>query len=299
MTILNQTNDGLFNILIVIVRCISQLGPTSKSKLLELVYPTSIQSGKERLASSTLRRWEQLGLFTIDDKEIVRVASGFSNSLLKSKFSNETLAECARHLLMQPSNNDLFWETEKSLSADFTRALAWSLAMDAYSYPGNYKGVEILEQNTIASPEHRLFTNSTRWSGFTSWAGFLGFGNQHFGCFSMDPTCAINSLVSSLVPKATDVPIAVFVESLSAKLPVLDRGKYRTLVEEKVRSSKLIALGENELSTSLSRAILRLDEDGTLEIENKADAKDKRVLLGRDSKVLRIISHVRLGSKKQ
>ena len=56
---------------------------------------------------------------------------------------------------------------------------------------------------------------------------------------------------------------------------------------------------DKELSTSLSRAFLRLHEDGTLELEDKADAKNKRVLLGRDNKALRTISHVRLGSRKQ
>ena len=123
----------------------------------------------------------------------------------------------------------------------------------------------------------------------------MGFGNAFFSGFSVDPTRAIRAHLKEIVRSKDSMPIADFVDSISTRLPVLDNGFLRRLVEEKIDDTKWDSPKTNELSTALSLALQRLNEDGSIKLENKADAKEKRVLLGKGNSHLELISHIRKG----
>src|SRR5690606_34952850 len=119
------------------------------------------------------------------------------------------------------------------------------------------------------------FQNDTRWSGYASWATFLGFGRSESGKatggFISDPTVAIRHQVADMLPAKREMPMTDFLNELSRRIPVLDGGDYRRQVEEKLKPDKWRAPGPHEVSTSLSRALLRLDKAGEIQLEKRAD----------------------------
>ncbi len=296
MSILNRPSDGLFNVLIALTRCLVSQGSMTRQKLLDLCIPKSLDP-KQDMAIKTLNRWIELGFFDSDEKDLVSISEPFKQSLSRKKYSLPELVRAISNRVFSEQNNANFWDSEENKSADFTRAQAWMLMQDVYAFsPSSYKEVEKAAAGQMLAKEYSLFTNDTRWSGFSSWSEFLGFGNTMFGHFSIDPTEAIRPLLQSILPPKSSLPISDFVDALSLKLPVLDDGSFRKLVEEKVNTSKWDAPKANELSTSLSRSLLRFDADETIGLENKADAKDKRILIGRGKAQLDTVSHVRAGS---
>ena len=295
MSILNRPSDGLFNVLIVLARCLVSQGSLSRQKLLDLCIPKSLDP-KQDMATKTLNRWIELGLFDTDKDDVVSIAEPFKKVLSKKKYSLQELVMAISSRVFSDSNNENFWASEENRSADYSRAQSWMLMQDVYSFsPKSYKEVEKAAIGQMVAKEFSVFTNDTRWSGFSSWSEFLGFGNSLFGAFSIDPTEAIRPYLNEIVPVKESLPIADFVDAISLRLPVLDGGAFRKLVEEKINSSKWEAPKANELSTSFSRSLLRFNADGTIKLENKADAKDKRILLGKGKAQLETVSHIRAG----
>ena len=306
MSILNRPSDGLFNVLIALTKCLVSQGSLSRDKLLNLCIPKSVDPEQD-MATKTLNRWVELGVLATEKGGLITIAEPFRKALSKKKYSLQQLVNSITLRVFDESNNENFWYSEENKSADFCRAQAWMLMQDVYSFrPKSWKEVEAFAtQQGVEKPATskqkctpetpRVFGNGTRWNGFTSWSDFLGFGNTMFGEFSIDPTQAIRPHLCEIVPSKESLPIADFVDAIALKLPVLDGGVFRKLVEEKVNSSKWEAPKANELSTSFSRSLLRFSADGTIKLENKADARDKRVLLGKGSAQLETVSHIRAG----
>ena len=295
MSILNRPSDGLFNVLIALTRCLVSQGSLSRQKLLDLCIPKSLDP-KQDMATKTLNRWIELGLFDSNKDDVVSIAEPYKKALSKRKYSLQELVMAISSRVFSDSNNENFWASEENRSADYSRAQSWMLMQDVYSFsPKSYKEVEKAAIGQMVAKEFSVFTNDTRWSGFSSWSEFLGFGNSLFGSFSIDPTEAIRPHLREIVPSKVSMPIADFVDAISLKLPVLDGGAFRKLVEEKVNSSKWEAPKANELSTSFSRSLMRFNADNTIEFENKGDAKDKRILLGKGKAQLETVSHIRAG----
>lgn len=305
MSVLNRPSDGLFNVLIVLIRCLVSQGSLSRQKLLDLCIPKSLDP-KQDMATKTLNRWIELGVLTTQADGTIAIADQFKKDLTKKKYSLQRLINSITQRVFDESNNKNFWYSEENKSADFCRAQAWALAQDVYIFPKSWKEVETLARlqgvehaskaNENCTPEKPiLFGNSTRWNGLTSWSEFLGFGNSLFGSFSVDPTEAIRPYLNEIMPSKESLPIADFVDAISQRLPVLDGGVFRKLVEEKISTSKWDSPKANELSTSLSRSLLRLSADNTIKLEKKSDAKDQRILLGKGKAQLETVSHICAG----
>lgn len=78
------------------------------------------------------------------------------------------------------------------------------------------------------------------------------------------------------------MPARQLVDSLAQVLPVLDGGVYRRAVELRLRAGALPVLQPDQVSTSLSRALLSLRVNQTLKFTNRADVGSSIVLTGRD-----------------
>jgi hypothetical protein len=305
MSILNRPNDGLVSVLVAMVRSSALLGTMPKNKLLEICCPKSLASFSEskEFGPKTLNRWIELGLFTISDNEEIRISENYRGKLRKANASASSIAEVAREIVLLPLNNKNFWSNEENRGADFSRAVAWMLAQDVYDFvPTSHSQVEPKSLEQANSSEVILFQNDTRWSGFVSWATFLGFGRpdsgKASGGFITDPTPAVYSVVNTLMPKRTDVPIREFLSKLSESLPVLDGGDYRKEVEGKLRPEKWKSPKDSDISTSLSRALLRLEMQGTLRFEKRSDSDAQMRLIGRAGNVAQIVTHVHRGGTK-
>ncbi len=304
MAILNRESDGLVSILVAIVRASIAIGPTSKTKLLDIVSPLSLDDGMndQKKARNTLNRWFDLGLFIETEKGEWRLEEECRSQIKKLGATPAVIAHVARQIVLASRNNGNFWSDTENKSADFTRAAAWMLAQDIHLFiPTSHSVVEKL-CNDQAPPDVILLQNDTRWAGYMSWATFLGFGRadtgKASGGFITDVTPVVRFHLHDVLPKRGEVAIDDFIGSLASAIPVLDGGSYRTEVESKLKSDKWKRPKEGELSTSLSRALLRLRESGNLRFESRSDSGEQMKIVGRDDRVVESVTHVRRGEAK-
>jgi len=305
MSILNRPNDGLVSVLVALVRTSFAIGKTSKNKLLNIASPTSLNEGKndQVMANMTLNRWTELGLFVVNDKKEIKLSDEILSQYKSRGVSPISIAHAVRKLVLAPENNTNFWSDKENKSADFTRAAAWMLAQDVHDFmPTSHSAVEPICNEQVLTPDVILLQNDTRWSGYVSWATFLGFGRldsgKTSGGFITDPTPVVRFHLDDLLPKRGEIAITDFVSGLAAKVPVLDAGEYRREVESKLKPEKWRKPIEGHLSTSLSRTLLRLRESGYIRLEVKSDAGAQVKIMGRNDRVVESITHVRRGESK-
>lgn len=299
MAILNQTNDGLFHVLIILTRCLVAIGPAKKEKLLALCAPESIVDPK--MARQTLRRWTQIGFFE-ETEDVVRFSDDLPIKFTKRNLSNGEIARVVRHLLFSPKNNQRFWEAEGNMSADMCRITAWILAQDVHELrPTNFQEPEALYLSQLET-EDAIFQNNTRWNGFKSWCGFLGFGATESGKLNgeliVDPTGAIKDVVREMIKPTKGHAVDAFLSELADQVPVVDRGVYRLEVESRLNESKWKNPGEHDVSTSLSRALLRLQSQDIIRLEKRSDSDAQVRLIGRGGEVVQSVTHVVRGNAK-
>lgn len=298
MSILNRPSDGLLSVLIALHRAILAFGIQTESDLLELVAPESVvPDGKPKpdLAKKTLARWKQLGFFVEDDGRVkldARIASIPATD-------SDSLRAAILRMVLAPENNpgilEAGSEAEASKSTDCTRAVSWALAQEVYAFPASYKGVESLQRDQGVQP--RIFTNDTRWQGFSEWAVFLGVGCAATRLpFIPSPVGAVRSLLGDVFGDANELSQAEFFRRLAITLPVVDGGTYRSAVEAQIERPWRKQLA-NEISPSLSAALLTLEAGGVLRLELRSDAPG-RTLLGRGARELRTVSHFQWEGKK-
>ena len=292
MSILNRPSDGLFNILIVLVRCLAHHGSMDRGKLISVCAPESAVDSQDR-AKQTLGNWIQLGLLKEDSGKI-SIERSLATAVKKS-VDHSALASLARQHVLAAVNNQRFWEAEDNRSADFSRAASWMLAQNVFDIQiVGHKAIEAIEVTQL-STDFRAFTNDTRWTGFKAWAPFLGFGwigrFPTKNTFVIDPTVAVANSLAQVFGKDKELPQEQFFRRLAEVLPVIDGGDYRLKVEEKINQSNWKPPKPSEVSTSLSRALSRLHDSGDLVLDERSDAS-KRTLIGRNNRVLRNVSHV-------
>ena len=303
MAILNLESDGLVSVLITLVRSSVIMGEMPRHKLLDICCPNSLVSDSQKKGRGTLNTWCELGLFEISiDKKVV-VADKFRKELKKENASAPAIARVARRIVLAPSNNSNFWSDKGNKAADFTRAAAWMLAQDVHAFtPTSHATVEPLCNDQALSSDVILLQNDTRWPGYKSWATFLGFGRPESGkasgAFLTDPSTVVAAQVEELIPKKGEVSINDFIEGLARSVPVLDRGDYRQEVERKLKPEKWKAPASTDVSSSLSRALLRLRSQGILRLAKRSDSDAQVRLVGRGGKVAETVTHVQRGDAK-
>jgi hypothetical protein len=291
MSILNRASDGLLSVLVALRNALVAYGPQAEGRLLELAAPASVVTdGKPDMAKKTLTRWKQLGFFDQVDGSVA-----LTDSISAVAVDDlDGLRRVVLRLVLSPENNTALTgegkeEAESSNAADLTRALAWALAQDPFSFPAVYKdGVEVLQHSQGIRPP--VFVNDTRWQGFAEWAVFVGVAWVGSKVFVPSPAFAVRSMLKEVFRGVKELPHADFFERLAICLPIVDGGKYRELVERQVAAPWRKQL-VNEISPTLSSALLTLEAEGTLRLEQRSDAS-ARMLIGRTGRELRSLSHV-------
>jgi hypothetical protein len=297
MSILNRPSDGLLSVLIALRKAILAFGEQPEADLLEFVAPASVvPDGKGDMAKKTLARWKQLGFFS-EEGGLIKLGSAIGSIPVGD--SNSLRAAILR-LVLAPENNSGILEgggsdPEGSKASDCTRAISWTLAQEVYAFPATYKGVESLQRDQGVQP--RVFANDTRWAGFAEWAVFLGVGWVATKLpFTPCPAFAVRSTLDDVFSDASELSQVDFFRRLSSLLPVVDGGSYRLAVEAQIERPWRTQLA-NEVSLSLSAALLTLEAQGVLRIEMRSDAPS-RTLLGRGGRESRSVSHfLRQGPK--
>lgn len=293
MSLLNLASDGTRSVLVAIYRLLFAEKSMDRERLLTLCAPAGLADAKHTRA--TLNTWVELGLFQKSEDDRVSI----HQQIASKERREEMLPRLARHRALATENNIRFWEAENSQSADFTRALAWLLAQDVYQAEySTWETVQPVIQRQ--APESEVFgKNNTRWNGLKAWTPFLGFGwtgkFPRSGTLIVDPTDAIRDALPEVFGKRETLEADGFLVALADALPVLDGGRYRRQVEEKLRehagADAWVSPPIGQLSTSLSRALMRLVGEGTLRSKKRADAPERVRLTGRNRAVIGEYSH--------
>jgi hypothetical protein len=280
MSLLNLTNDGLPNILVVLYATVGKARtPMSRRELLEAVAPSGIVPDP-RMARTTLNRWIELGLFQESDGgEQVTLTEAPAHALKTEADVILATRNAARRTALSQSNNTDLWAKEGARAADLSRSLAWILAQDVYRL--EFRDVNALELKQIADAELRLMQNATRITGLRYWGHFLGFLRQPGGG-DIDPTLAIREVLSECLAPGEGLPATEFIQRLSTALPVLDGGAYSVAVLKHLERSALPAMQPGQLSHALSRAMIGLLFDRTLRFDDRSDVGSAITLTGRD-----------------
>ena len=299
MSLLNLYNDGTRGTLTAIYRTLLAEGATDRDRLIALCAPEGV--GEPKQVRGTLNTWVKLGLFERSSKDKISISA----KVPKNERGEDWLSTWACRRALAEENNERFWEAEDSRCADFSRATAWLLAQDVYE--AEYGSWEILQPVIKAQTPGNdgIFgQNDTRWNGLRAWVPYLGFGyvgNRRGWPLIVDPTVALRRALPLMFGKKKTLDANEFMAAAAKTVPVLDRGAYRSLVEEKLQENRTpdawLPPPPEQLSTSLSRALLRLISDGTLRPEKRSDAGARARLTGRNREAIGDYSHFGFHSK--
>lgn len=293
MSVLNQASDGIYTVLIVLVRALVRLGPMSREDLLVACggdLEGVVDAGH---LTRTLNRWTELGLFAMHDGLVILAAPHGDELGKTAEVAEVRLPGVARAIALAPENNTRLWEAGAAKSADLSRGLSWLLAQDIYELDTNTpRTIAELEIAQLTDPSRCIFQNETRWNGLRAWMPYLGFAREG-AQMAVDPTVAVRDALPVVFASANTLTAREFIEALARLLPVLDRGTYRAQVEEVLDPAKWRQLPGGQLSMALSRALQRLEYEGHIALGRGADAKAGVALTGFGGRIWREVTDVR------
>jgi hypothetical protein len=297
MTILNLATDGLHGQVVALAAAAIKYGPIDKNDLIT----ACAASGETARLRAALARWLEFGLFTEEADKISVDIDRKRGAPLEATL--DALPAVCRRLVLQDQHCLPLWgsgenPTEKGVgkASDFARGLAWALAQDIYHLPDSGPAIASLERDQV-SGARTIFQNEGRWPGLRSWARYLGFATGE-NDFLFDPTEVVRAELPSMLGVGETMAAPVFLDALSARVPVLDGGLYRKEVEANLRTDTWHQPPVGHLSMSLSMALRRLELDGTLILETKADTGSVVKLTGRHQRTWAAFTHVRMAGAK-
>jgi len=292
MSLLNRPSNGLASVLMALHRTLSAYGPQLESDLISLVAPQSMLADKKAdMVKNTINRWRVLGFFVTNPNGTLQLGESIPKY---STANNAELRSAIVELVLRERNNtgilssDADDDDKFPDASDLTRALAWMLAQDPFTFPDSLEDAERLqsEQKVVPKP----FVNDTRWQGFKEWSLFLGFAMTPGGRFVPNPSGAVKPYLLRVLGDRDEMPIPVLLDELKAVLPVLDGGRYRLEVQTQIANPSREYL-PHEISPSLSAAFLTFDASRDIRLESRSDAQ-QRALIGAKGAVLRQVSHI-------
>lgn len=290
MAILNNTFP---NLLTVQYKYLLWKPNTSRDDLIDICAPSEIVKTRVNF-TNTLNVAKQLGLLIEENKKLC-VNPNLPKEILNKKYGFTHLPKIMCELIMNDMDGDSMWKqqinnkTEDPGGRDFVRLLSWMLAQQIKDIPQNGNSAETLRTKQSIDPTYaeQIYQNHTRWNPFCSWSRFLGFGNGS-NRFISDPTIAI----THCLPAKGTLGLVDFVDQINTKLPVLDGGKCRLAMEDKLKPSVWNKFEERHLSPSLSLALNRLEALKKVVLRDESDADNTLHLTTIDGNQSSKFSHI-------
>lgn len=295
MSIINNAHGGSQYAVLVAFYQVLKASPKNtlpREKLMALCAPETLQTGDSQnargKAPQELKAWLELGILSEEP-----VGDTTEISLNSNYFSakNMPLRQAVRRCLQAAENNrDLSLRDERAV--DLTLLAALLLALDIYQNAEITSGnLEVLVNKFMV--DFRINSNEVAVvPGYLSW---LGYAQQITrDSYTIDPTDAIREELPFLMQPGEQLSIVEALQRLNRALPVLDGGSYRQQVEERISLHGWQSLSADRISTSLSRALLRLQLSGVINMKAESDASSAMQLTGRSGSVLRTVTHLTL-----
>jgi hypothetical protein len=303
MALLNPPELRPSLVVLVVHHLASRRGAKDKSEhVLNCLAPSSLTAdGKHTLDVSTnIVAALELGLLARDGD--VLEASG--DAVAASKAGTDALVALIRARVLAAEINTAPWGSQVG-ARDLTNGLAWLLGLPEDKAPHAFESgrvsVKTLQESDFGPRQQSSrnaedgediaagwpIVNPTRWLPFKRWACSLGFAwTDPLGRLIPDPTRAVRDAVPQLLRGRTEIRADEFLRDLAGLLPVIDGGDYRRHVEAQMQGTPEDTA---RLSQSLSLALGRLEREGYIILDDRADS-DRVALFDR-----RTISHVRPG----
>ncbi len=242
---------------------------TTRSNIESMMTPAGWNTDRSEVPSSDQEPGTGRGLLQPAFKESVRLG------LLMEEEKSVRLGErVSRKLISEPR----WWPLAlfelivdpPNRNQDLCRALAWFLGQDIISVPGSWGAMQ--SKNEILSA---LEMNIASFGQMQHWAAYLGLGwrcgREKRSLFVFDPTAHLKLRLSyELGVKTREFSATEFLKQLARWCPVLDDGSYGRELEEK---HVLEPRTQGHVSSPLSQALLRLREEGWIEMSHASDAK--------------------------
>jgi hypothetical protein len=266
---------------------INQLSRANRGDLLSLLQPSAI-SEKPEIARDVYAAANSNRLIHEDEsrERIANIAIPNEALLDMDKFraylQNELLDvtdEAEYHYVLSLFAAWIAVQNEQVLE---TTKLEWEQRFNAQLYPGR-------EERVVN--EHPGITSWMEWADFLGWGWQLKFG-QLQSKFVPDCTGRLQPLLAELLPEADFIPFGLFMERLSARCPELDGG---VLFERCWEACRRQERRGNRLSLMLSTALRVLNQNGSVALEDRADAPDNWTLYPAQSYNTRV-THIRRGA---
>ncbi|MBB6055497.1 protein DpdG [Tolumonas osonensis] len=293
MSIINNAHPGSQYAVLVAFYQVLKASPKNtlpREKLRALCAPKTLQTGEAEnarsKAPSELKMWLDLGVLT---ETTVGETNEISLSTRYFSAKNIPLRQAVRRCLQAEENNsDLSLRNQRAV--DLTQLATLLLALDVYQNIEVTSGnLEVIVNKFL--PDFRINSNEVAVvPGYLSW---LGYAQQITrDSYAIDPTDAIREELPYLMQSGEQLTIREALLRLNQAIPLLDGGVYRLQIEERISQHGWQPLSVNRLSTSLSRALLRLQLSGIISMKAEADASGAMQLTGRNGSALRTVTHL-------
>ncbi|KJH72501.1 protein DpdG [Aliterella atlantica] len=166
---------------------------------------------------------------------------------------------------------DLFFASDNEDEYDFGLVCAWYLSQNVYDPPRTWEAVEqkVAEQKV---GELLKMTNNTLYGQMDDWMGYMGLLWGHAlerkRILVPDPTIYLKRNLRYLFQKSDEKVLArEFIDRLAKKCPIFETGHFRETIEANIGRRQ-----PNYLSNSTAFALLRLQNEGYIELKRESDA---------------------------
>ena len=178
--------------------------------------------------------------------------------------------KCGERLLPLALTDLLFSDRKRSANHDLGCAIAWFLSLDIYSAPITADTLEPRQWEHVQS----FGLNPTRFDMLGYWACYMGYAwmqtSGRSRAFVPDPTTHVRSRMMQILGTAPkrEASLPSVMKQLADRSPVFEGGYLRDEVASVMGQSD-----DKHLSSSTSAALLRLRDEGSLELAMKSDAE--------------------------
>lgn len=281
MSIINNAHPGSqIRLICLIDRVLNRRQkkrPIPRKKLIETCRPENLgkSEGAKSRFKDNLDFWLKEGLWKKGDDGVANLDATAS----KKELSYRVLKLCVD----QYKDQNIL---KGNRVEPFLRTISVLLAQDPLTFQGQVRGTQrqlvgptdFADEINLLMPSDLSINASNEANTFRDWGIFLGFIEPFTRGVIVDPTRAIEHFLPNIFSENESLSIRDFIVALADRLPMLDGGAYRQIVEPLMEEHGWQSPLENHVSASLSHALLRLKMGLHLTLEQPSDDSRSMIL---------------------
>lgn len=212
--------------------------------------------------------WLKEGLWLQDDSGMISVSSGATERNLPERILEliigNTRAQTDQAILDDKNTEPFF------------RAMTCLLVQQGYTFMGGelvLPGKNGSAQKAVNRwlPGERSLNLSNELPTFLQYGDFLGFLEPFGAGYIVDPTRAIEPYLKAVFASESKLPLQIFIDRLAEKIPLVDGGRFRRLLEPMMEELGWSPREVHQVSPSLSHALVRLESAFRLRLDKASD----------------------------